>query len=280
VLSQALSLYRRHFGALVLTCAVALLPASLLAVGAVMFGVASLGDGGLADAPSHTRQVQEKQHDLREKPPPAAEQETRARQLGREALEGGPSSDVLQILRRFASISYAIVIFATLLLTGLFLAHAAAVPLVLDLVEGRPTGPAHAWAVVGGRIGPLLATGLTGAFLVAIGALFFIIPGVVLAAGFSLAPPLAILENVSGRLALERSWRHLRGRWGQVLAMWALILLFSALASGVAFLLPFGPWRLLASGLVRIVLYPLPIAGLVLIYRDAAQYMRRISAPG
>ena len=58
MLSQALSLYRRHFGALVLTCAVALLPASLLAVGAVMFGVASLGDEGLAAAPSHTRQVQ------------------------------------------------------------------------------------------------------------------------------------------------------------------------------------------------------------------------------
>jgi hypothetical protein len=62
--------------------------------------------------------------------------------------------------------------------------------------------------------------------------------------------------------------------------MWALVLIFTAVAWGVAALLPFGPWRPLASGVVRTLLYPLPIAGLVLIYRDAAQYIRRISAPG
>jgi hypothetical protein len=280
VLSQALSLYRRHFGALVLTCAVALLPASLLSVGAVTFGVASLGAIGLADAPSHTRRVQERQQDLRDQPPPAAEQEIRNRQFGREAVEGGSAPDARQFLQRLAPIAYATVIFAALLLAGLFLAHAAAVPLVIDLVEGRATGPGRAWAMVGSRIGPLLVTGLDGAVLVGLGALFFIVPGLVLAAGFSLAPPLTILENVSGRLALERSWRLLRGHWRPVLLMWALILAFTAAASGVAALLPFGPWRPLASGLVRIVLYPLPIAGLVLIYRDAAQYMRRISAPG
>lgn len=278
--AEALSLYRRHFGALVLTCALALLPANLLATGAVVFGVASLGGGDLAEPRTHTQQVQDRQQDLRDKPPPPAEQELRARQLGREALEGRSAFDGGQLLRGVASVVYATAIIAALMLAGLFLAHAAAVPLVLDLLEGRPTGPARAWAVVGSRIGPLLVTGVAGALLVALGAVFAIVPGLVLAAGFSLAPPLAVLENASGRIALERSWRRLHGHWRPVISMWALILVFSALASMASALLPPGPWRPLASGLVRIVLYPLPLTGLVLVYRDATQYMRRISAPG
>ncbi|HYY51445.1 MAG TPA: hypothetical protein VE755_01170, partial [Myxococcales bacterium] len=94
-------------------------------------------------------------------------------------------------------------------------------------------------------IGALFGTGLLGAALVALGAIFFILPGLVLAVGFSMAPPLVILEGVSGRVALERSWRLLRGHWAQAL-----------------------------------LLCPFPLAGLVLLYRDASQYMRRISAPG
>jgi hypothetical protein len=47
-----------------------------------------------------------------------------------------------------------------------------------------------------------------------------------------------------------------------------------------AALVPPGPGRPIVTALVRIVLYPLPLTGLVLAYRDATQYMRRISAPG
>ena len=280
MLSQALLLYRRHFGALVLTCALALLPANVLATGAVVFGIATLGGSGVIEPRTHTGQVQEKQQDLREKPAPPAEQESRVRQLGREAFEGGSAVDGRPLLQTLAPIAYATVILAALLLTGLFLAHAAVVPLVCDLLEGRPTGPARAWSVVAGRIAPLLATGVLGAVIVAFGALFFILPGLVLAAGFSLAPAIALLENASGHAALERSWRLLRGHWAAVLGMWGLILVFSAIAFGAGVLLPPGPWRPVASALVLIVLYPLPLAGLVLVYRDAAQYMRRISAPG
>ena len=50
-------------------------------------------------------------------------------------------------------------------------------------------------AVVASRIGPLLATGVPGALLVALGALFFIVPGLVLAIGFSLAAPIVVLET-------------------------------------------------------------------------------------
>jgi hypothetical protein len=280
VLSQALRLYRRHFGALVLTCALALLPANVLATGAVVFGIASLGGSGIPELRTHTGQVQEKQQDLREKPAPPAEQEMRLRQLGREAFEGGSAVNGLPLWRTLAPIAYATVILAALLLAGLFLAHAALVPLVFDLLEGRGSGPARAWGMVAGRIGPLLATGALGAVIVAFGSLFFIVPGLVLAAGFSLAPAITVLETASGHAALERSWRLLRGHWAAVLRMWALIVVFSALAFGAGALLPPGPWRPVASAVAMIILYPLPLTGLVLVYRDAAQYMRRISAPG
>ena len=281
MLSQALSLYRSHFGALVLTCAVALLPANLLAAGAVVFGLASLGSGGLAEARTHTQQVQEKQQALREKPPPTPEaREVRARELGREALEGGSAIDLQGSLRGLIPVAYATVIIAAVLLGGLFLAHAAAAPLVLDLVQGSPSGPARAWAVAGSRIRALIATGVPGALLVALGSLFLVVPGLVLAAGFSFAAPIVVLEGTSGRAALERSWRMLRGHWRPVLLMWALIVLFSVLASFAAVLVPPGPGRPLVTALVRIVLYPLPLTGLVLAYRNATQYMRRISAPG
>ena len=277
---QALSLYRKHFVALVLTCAVALLPANLLAAGAVVFGLASLGAGGIGEARTHTRQIQEKQQELREKPPSTPEaQEARTRQLGREAFEGGSAFDLRGSLRNFLPVAYATAILAAILLGGLFLAQAAAAPLVLDLAQGHGAGPAQAWAAAGSRIRASIATAVPGALLVALGALFFVVPGLILAAGFSLAAPIAVLENASGRAALERSWRLLRGHWRPAIQMWALIVVFSLLASLFALLLPPGPWRPVVTALVRVVLYPLPLTGLILVYRDATQYMRRISAP-
>jgi hypothetical protein len=270
VLSRALALYRRHFGALVLTCAVALLPANLLATGAVVFGLAALGSGGMAEARTHSQQIQEQQQSRRESPPQRPEdQDLRARQLGREAFEGGSASDRLAVLRDFLPIAYATLIVAGVLLAGLFLAHGAAAALVLELEDGRRAGPGSAWAAAAPRMGALFGTGLLGAALVALGALFFVLPGLILAAGFSLAAPLVVREGVAGRAALESSWRLVSGHWGPVILMWVLIVAFSLIASGLSALLPPGPWRLLASALIRVVLYPLPIAGLILVYRDA-----------
>ena len=261
-------MYRRHFGALLLTCALALLPANVLATGAVVFGIASSEAAASRSAHAHRTGAGEAQ-DLRDKPAAPVEQEMRLRQLGREAFEGGSAADGLPLWRTLAPIAYATLILVALLVAGLFLAHAALVPLVFDLLEGRGSGPARAWGVVAGRIAPLLATGALGAVIVAFGALFFVVPGLVLAAGFSLAPAIAVLETASGHAALERSWRLLRGHWGSVLRMWGLIVVFSAVAFGAGALLPPGPWRPVASALAMIVLYPLPLTGLVLVYRDA-----------
>ena len=270
MIAQSLSLYRRHFGTLVFTCAVALLPANVLAAGAVVFGLAALNAGGVAEPQTHSEQVQEKQRDLRESPPATSEaRDERARQIGREALEGnaGSTFDALHFLRGLVPVAYATAIAAAILLAGLFLAHAALVPLVLELTQGRPAGPAQAWAVAGSRIGALLVTGLLAALLVALGALFFIVPGLLLAAGFSLAPPIVVLEGAYGRAALENSWRRLRCNWGAALSLWALIAVITVLASALAALAPLGPWRPVTAAVVQMILYPFPLVGLALLYR-------------
>ena len=100
-----------------------------------------------------------------------------------------------------------------------------------------------------------------------------------LAAGFSLAPSIARAGNASGHAALERSWRLLRGHWGAALRMWRLIVVFSGVGSGRR-PASAGSLALVVSALVRISSIRCRSTGLVLVYRDAAQYMRRISAPG
>jgi len=281
VLAQALSLYRRHFLPLVLTCAVALVPANLLAAGALALGLSSFGGGGLAEARSH-RQAAQEQREVGESEAPREEaRDLRVEQLRGATRESSATTGAGEFLRSLLPVAYATAIVAALLLAGLFLAHAAAVPLVLELCEGRAAGASHAWMHVSSRLPAVVATGLLGAALVTVGALCFILPGILLAASFSLAPAIAMREGVSGRAALEQSWQGLRGHWGPALGMWALIVAFSVLASLLASAVPPGPLRPLVAALVRVVLYPLPLAGLVLLYREARpQYMRRISAPG
>jgi hypothetical protein len=257
-------------------------PANLLAAGAVAFGLSSLGAAGVVEARSQSGEAREQQLDAREKPPPTPEShDLRLQQLRGERTQDAGATTASELMRSVLPWAYSVAIIAALLLAGLFLAHAAAVPLVLELCEGRAAGASHAWAHVGSRLRAVSATAVLASALVAAGALFFILPGVLLAASFSLAPAVAMREGLSGRAALEQTWHALRGHWGAALAMWALIVLFSVLASLAAAALPPGPARPLLAALVRVLLYPLPLTGLVLLYREARpQYIRRISAPG
>lgn len=222
--SQAFALYRRRFWALALSSALALLPANLLMVGALRFGVTRLDGTGIAETGTPSEQVREKKRDQEEKLPPPEEQPERARQVTREALQAGSKSAPAEsksaspLLGAILPIAYAVVVTAGILLFGLALAQAALVPLVL----GRAHRPAGACAAVASRFGPLLWTGLLAGGLVAVGSLFCLVPGIVLALGLSFAVPVTMEEGLSGRAALERSWELMRDSWGQVLLTWLL----------------------------------------------------------
>ena len=270
--SQAFALYRRRFWALALSSALALLPVNLLMVGALRFGVTRLDGTGIGETGTPSEQVREKKRDQEEKLPPPEEQPERARQVTREALQAGSKSPPAEsksaspLLGAILPIAYAVVVTAGILLFGLALAQAALVPLVL----GRAHRPAGACAAVASRFGPLLWTGLLAGGLVAVGSLFCLVPGIVLALGLSFAVPVTMEEGLSGRAALERSWELMRDFWGQVILTWLLIIVFTALAWAAALLAPPGLWRPFVAGLVCVITYPLPLLRLVLLYQQAA----------
>lgn len=264
---RATALYFRHFSALLLTSAIALVPANLLMAGAVRFGLATMGYSAPAprDGPA--------KEDL----------ESKLQDKGKQPAE--PHATPTDLLKSVLPLLYSAVVVVALLIAGLTLAHAALVPLVLDFSAGRPSGPSRAWAAVAARLGGLLGTWLLALVLVAVGTLFCVVPGVVLAAGFSFAAPVTMMEERSGRDALERSWALMKGYWPRVLAVFALIVLFTFAASLATRLVQETALKLTVSALVRLVLYPLPLVLLVLLYGEAANTsaaapLRDSSAPG
>jgi hypothetical protein len=269
MLSEALALYSKHFSTLILTAALALVPASVVTAGAVVFGLSGMGAGGVAEARTKTERVQKEQRDLQEKPPPTQEErDLRVQQIGRDALEGKAGVD-WGLFRTLLPLTYVVLIAVAVLVLGLSLAHAALVPLVLDLEAGTPTGPARAWAVVGSRIFALLRTGVLGGLLAALGAIFCVLPGIAVAAGFSFAIPATLSEGLAGRAALERSWHLMRGHWAPVLGMWLLIAIFTVAGSALSLVAPPGYVRVGIAALFRVFTYPLPLVGLVLLYTRA-----------
>lgn len=269
MIAGALSIYRRQFGALVLTCALALVPANLVMAGAVVLGFASLGTGGGAETRTHAEQIQQKRSDLRDSPPEPGESAGRMQQLGREAFGGdavsaGSAFDP-GVLRTVLPMAFALLFAVAVLVAGLSLAHAAVVPVVL----GTAAGPARAWAAVAARLHALIWTSLLNVPLLALGMLLFVVPGLVLAVGFAFAMPVVMSEGLSGRAALERSWALSRGLRARIFGMLALIIFFTALGSWVSMLAPVGPWRAAIAGAVRLFALPLPLAGLVLLYQRA-----------
>src|SRR2546428_6940093 len=129
VTSEALAFYGRHFGALVLTCAIALLPATLLAAGAVRFSLAALGRGEVGEARSHSEQIREKQRELLEKPPASEEARSeRVQRLRRAAPAGGAALHARRFLDNVGPIASPTAIFGLLLLAGLLPSQPAAVP--------------------------------------------------------------------------------------------------------------------------------------------------------
>ena len=259
--ARALALYRTHFAALLLTSAIALVPANLLMAGVVRFGLATMSS-------------------VQPSEPPALD-DLKTKLLSQDSHAAPPQPR--EFLQKVLPLLYAAVVVVALLIAGLTLAHAALVPLVLEAAGGRPCGPAQAWGAVGHRFAGLLRTWLLALALVALGTVFCVLPGIVLAAGFAFAAPVTMREGLAGRDALERSWALAKGQWPRVLAMFSLIVLFTALGSLAAGVTASTGGKLALSALVRLLTYPLPLVGLVLLYEVSTSAEARHpgnSAPG
>jgi hypothetical protein len=164
------------------------------------------------------------------------------------------------------------------LVTGFFL-YGIIVPLtngaltisVADRILGGNAGWREVWMLLFRRLGLLLSAVVPAAIVVALGCVFFLIPGLVFALFFAFVSPVVLIEGIGGRAALERSTTLVRSDWLRV----ALVLLSFALVRGLAQVLGtalvapgsifFGS---LLSDLVTMVLLPIPVLGAVLLYFD------------
>jgi hypothetical protein len=164
------------------------------------------------------------------------------------------------------------------LVTGFFL-YGIIVPLtngaltiaVGDRILGGNAGWREVWMLLFRRLGLLLTAVIPAAVVIAVGCVFFLIPGLIFALFFAFVSPVVLIEGIGGRAALERSTTLVRSDWLRV----ALVLLAFALVRGVAqvlgsALVPPGSifFGSLVSDLVTMVLLPIPVLGAVLLYFD------------
>jgi hypothetical protein len=142
---------------------------------------------------------------------------------------------------------------------------------VADRILGGNAGWREVWMLLFRRLGLLLTAVVPAAVIVAVGCVFFLIPGLVCALFFAFVSPVVLIEGIGGRAALERSTTLVRSDWLRV----ALVLLAFALVRGVAQVVGtalVAPGSIfvgsLLSDLVTMVLLPIPVLGAVLLYFD------------
>jgi len=142
---------------------------------------------------------------------------------------------------------------------------------VADRVLGGNAEWREVWMLLFRRLGKLLSAVIPAAFLVALGFVLFVIPGLVLGLLFAFVSPVVLIEGIGGRAALERSVALVRSDWLRV----TLLVLVFGILRGVAQLLASAlipQTAIFASSLfgdlITMVLLPVPVLGMVLLYFD------------
>ncbi|HEY2030715.1 MAG TPA: hypothetical protein VGH20_16070 [Myxococcales bacterium] len=256
--ARALSLYRRHFGALILMGALAIAPASLLAGGSLHAVVPRLSNQ--SEGPP-------------EKGPRPEGLAAGMQRFGFPHIEPAHPIDALTAV---LPVLYATFSGVLLLAFGACLALAAFSAAVFD----EKFSVAHAWGRALSRLGPLFATILLSGLLIAIGCVLFFLPGAALAVGLAFAIPAVMHERLSGRAALHRSWHLARDHWPAMLGFLLLLALLSAAASALAQLTPDGPLQAVVATVFRCLTWPLPLAGLAVAYEATRPKAAAASSTG
>jgi hypothetical protein len=174
---------------------------------------------------------------------------------------------------------------AVLLLVLNSVATAATVFVVSEGYLGREVGAAEALQRATPFAGRLIVAQILYTLLAFVGALFFIIPGIIILVGLSLTAPALVVENLSSTAALGRSWALTKGaRWKMVGIFIPLFLLLVIPMIGVTFLVglmaaivgldagadsaTIGVLGAALAGLVQMLVYPIFNCALTIAYYD------------
>lgn len=179
------------------------------------------------------------------------------------ALAGGPGE-------------YLTMWFAAALLQAIggLVALGATVWAISEIYLGREPviGDALSFALT--KMGRVLIAGLVKYLLVAIGMVFLVIPGIVIACGYAVVVQTVVLEDLrSGTDGLGRSWNLTRGYKGKAFVLGLTVFLLIYIPLGVAqtiasIMTGFAPWVEAMGQVVWIIVYPLLPCALTLFYYD------------
>lgn len=283
ILKEAYEMYRLHARALLVTCAVLFVPASIVnscARSVILGPTLTAGAAVEQSVRSAVPELEESTRALQDAYQRNADKATIAR------LEAEHQRRTAEIARRTMQAAGAAVGgFTLFLLTALgtlvtsFFLYGVIVPLtngaltvlVGDRVLGGNAGWREAWMLLLRRLGPLLTAVIPAALLVALGCVFLLIPGLVLALLFAFVSPVVLIEGLSGRAALRRSVELVRADWLRVALVIIVFGVIRWLAMMVAsFLIPSTALFVgsLLGDLITMVLLPVPVLGIVLLYFD------------
>jgi hypothetical protein len=281
ILADAWALYRKHARALLLTCAVLFVPASIAkscALSIVMAPAAAAASAAAASA-YQTTDLEASRRALEE----AYAHHADAATIGKLQVE---QARILEDLGRRSMLAAGAAMGSfTLFVLGLlgslvtFFIYAVTVPLtnaaltiaVGDRFVGGEPGWRDVWMVVFRKLGPLLSAIVPAAFITAFGFAFFIVPGLILSLLFAFVSPVVLIEGLRGRAALQRSVALVRSDWLRVAIMvvvfgvtrWLAQLVAGALVPSSALFV-----GSLFGDLVTMLFLPMPVLGMVLLYFD------------
>lgn len=181
----------------------------------------------------------------------------------------GDASDRLDRLAMLSLVLAVVVVVAYLALQGA-LAWAGARALV-----GRGTSLGEAYRAAVGRTGALVAASLLAALALLVGFVLLVIPAIYALVRLSVFVPALMIERLSARRSLARSWELVRGRWwptlGALLLGGLAVFAVSVFGSIVVVLLDSWLVRALAGGVVSSILTPIQALVGVVLYLDLRQ---------
>jgi hypothetical protein len=277
ILTRALDLYRTHAKAFLIAAAIALGPIYLLhaALSAALIPASAMSSN-MEDrsARIQARSQAMQRGGMTAEDVSAIQAENIRDATAAMAEAGGAMAGIGLFL-------LSLVLLVPLTLIGTFFATAALVPMVNDRAAGGNMTPGGAWARVGERAVPLIITSVLAAIAVAVGLIFFVLPGLILGFLFALAAPVVMLDDLAGVAALKRSAKLVMANLFAVVVVILALALLCAIARFIGGL--FIPSRFvflhtLISDAVSLVVFPLPVIGLVLLHRGT-RHAPELSTP-
>ena len=172
-------------------------------------------------------------------------------------------------------VSHPLLVVMAMILGGLggLLAAGATVWVISEAYLGREADLGSALRYALGRAWALLVAGFIKYFLMFVGLLFFLVPGVIVLCGLSVVSQVVVLEQASGTRSIGRSWELTKGYRGKAFALGIIVFFL--------FYLPIMAFGVLAAALpgmemffsvggqlVGLLIYPVIVCAFTLYYYD------------